>query len=335
MTRSTTCSQSNLAYPEPDDLNKQPIHLEDLEETNEKEIDNTTINKLQTQLTQIQLQLTSLQKKQSPAPPMPHPTPPQCYWSNSLNDDTKDKKSPTIQPFFGDPQDFDRFLAKINRAFLLAPRKFSSDVCCVVFTCQHLEGHTASWAEPILIGEELELQEDWQKFFMAFWEHFRDPNIHDHLTERLYSLRQTQSVRKYALDFENLARKTAQPHSTWGNIFYRGLKDNVKDLLVGIPCRKSNYEQLKRAALEADECWVFRRGENQNCSIVFRPHTTLALQTPLYAPPSAPPHQFPLVVLAPYHKKRNIAADLSNYASIVEDQVTSPLLALQKYPAPS
>jgi len=51
-------------YPEPDDLNEQPIHLEDLKETNEKEIDNnTTINKLQTQLAQIQLQLTLLQKK--------------------------------------------------------------------------------------------------------------------------------------------------------------------------------------------------------------------------------------------------------------------------------
>ena len=108
ITRPTTRSQSNLAYPKPDDLNEQHIHLEDLEETNEKEINNnTTINELQTQLAQIQLQLISLQKKQSPVPPMPHLTPPQHYWSNSLDDDTKDEKSPIIQPFFGDPQDFD------------------------------------------------------------------------------------------------------------------------------------------------------------------------------------------------------------------------------------
>ena len=140
---------------------------------------------------------------------MSHPTPPQCYWSNSLDDNTKDKKSPIIQPFFGDPQDFDWFFAKINGAFLLASQKFSSDVCHVVFTCQYLEGHAASWAEPILIGEEPELQENWQKIFVAFWEQFCDPNIHNHLTECLHSLRQTQSVCKYASDFKNLAWKTA------------------------------------------------------------------------------------------------------------------------------
>ena len=123
---------------------------------------------------------------------------------------------------------------------------------------------------------------------MAFQEQFCDPNIHDHLTERLYSLRQTQSVRKYASDFENLARKIVQPHSTWGNIFYRGLKDNVKDLLVGIPCRKSNYKQLKRAALEADERWVSRRGENQNCSIVSHPHTIPNTINPTIRPASSP-----------------------------------------------
>jgi len=85
-----------------------------------------------------------------------------------LDNTIKDKKSPTIQSFYGDPKDFDQFLAKINRAFLLAPWRFASDICHIVYTCQYLEDNTTSWAEPILTGEDLKLQKDWGKFFMAF-----------------------------------------------------------------------------------------------------------------------------------------------------------------------
>jgi len=94
--------------------------------------------------------------------------------------------------------------------FLLAPHKFTNDIQCVVFTCQHLEGNATFWAEPILTGEDLELQNNWGKFFIAFYKQFQDPNIHDHLTKQLYSLKQTKSVREYASQFENLACKTDQ-----------------------------------------------------------------------------------------------------------------------------
>jgi len=47
-----------------------------------------------------------------------------------------------------------------------------------------------------------------QRFFTIFWEQFHDPNMHYYLIECLYSLRKTQSVHKYALDFENLVQKT-------------------------------------------------------------------------------------------------------------------------------
>ena len=62
----------------------------------------------------------------------------------------------------------------------------------------------------------------------------------------------------------------------------------MKDLLVGIPCRKSDYEQLKRAALEADERWVFRQEENQNHSIAPRPHTTPNTTNPTIRPAFSP-----------------------------------------------
>jgi len=88
---------------------------------------------------------------------------------------------------------------------------------------------------------------------MAFQEQFQDPNVHDQLTEHFYLLKQIWSVREYTANFESLACKTNQPSSTWGNIFYWSLKDNIKNLLVEILCRKSDYQQLKQAVLEADK----------------------------------------------------------------------------------
>ena len=77
-----------------------------------------------------------------------------------------------------------------------------------MFIYQYLEGNAASWAKPILTEKDLELQSDWTKFLTAFHEQFQDSNIHDHLTEQLYSLKQTKSIKKYTSHFENLVHKT-------------------------------------------------------------------------------------------------------------------------------
>lgn len=227
----------------------------EITEPAEEEIE---ISELRAQLTKIQLKLMSLQQKLTPEPRTIPLDPPNDHYSLfSHVGNIKDEKSPAIQHFYSNSGDFDRFFVKINGAFLLAPWKFASNTCCVVFTCQHLEGNAASWAEPILTREDLDLQSNWKKFFAAFYEQFQDPNLHDHLIRKLYSLKQTKSVYEYVFDFESLARKTGQSYVIWRNIFYCNLKDNIKDLLVEIPCKKSNYEHLKCAVLKVDEHWVF------------------------------------------------------------------------------
>ena len=219
------------------------------------------IAKLQLQLTRIQLELSNLQYKYNSKTQNLELD----FLDNVLTlspirqsiipfeNDIKDKKSPIIQPFYSNTHNFDRFFAKINKVFLLVSWKFVNNMCWVIFTCKYLEGNAASCAEPILTREDLELQEDWQKFFVVFREQFRDPNFQDQLTKHLYSLKQIRSIREYATDFKNLAQKVEQPHSIWRNIFYRNLKYRVKDLLVGIPCQKENYTQLKHTVLEADK----------------------------------------------------------------------------------
>ena len=69
----------------------------------------------------------------------------------------------------------------------------------------------------------------------------------------------------------------------WKNIFYKNLKYRVKDLLVGIPCQKGNYTQLKHAVLEADKHQIFHhlKGPLQNS-----PTQTFVSQftsTPIYS----------------------------------------------------
>jgi len=79
-----------------------------------------------------------------------------------------------------------------------------------------------------------------------------------------------------------------QLYSTWRNIFYYNLKNNVKDLLVDIPYCKSNYKGLKCTALETNEYWFFQWVENLYCSSSIR----------LFNLPSIP-STMPITILSP------------------------------------
>ena len=127
---------------------------------------------------------------------------------------------------------------------------------------------------------DLKLQSDWTKFFTAFCEQFQDPNIHDHLTEQLYSLKQTKSVREYTFHFKNLVCKTNQSYAIQDNIFYRNLKDNVKNLLIEVLYYKNNYENIKQTVLEVDRKWTFYQLENLYHSLLL-----VILLAPVQQPP--------------------------------------------------
>lgn len=66
------------------------------------------------------------------------------------------------------------------------------------------------------------------------------------------------------------------------------MKDNIKDSLVEILCKKSNYEYLKCTTLEADEYWVFYYIELFTCKTIhstFNQSTTISVaHTPSHIP---------------------------------------------------
>ena len=135
MTCPTIHTQSIHQIPEIDDLNEN-LKITPERDPDQEDNTNTKVSRLQAQLTQIQLELAILKQKES-TNNTPKPTSSaQNYHSITPLDNTiKHEKSPTIQPFYSDPKDFDQFLTKINRAFLLAPQRFASNIYHVVYIC--------------------------------------------------------------------------------------------------------------------------------------------------------------------------------------------------------
>ena len=144
MTCPTIHTQSIHQIPEIDDLNEN-LKITPERDPDQEDNTDTKVSRLQAQLTQIQLELAILKQKESTNnTPKPTSSAQNYHSITSLDNTIKHEKSPTIQPFYGNPKDFDRFFAKINRAFLLAPQRFASNIHCVVYICQHLEGNTVS-----------------------------------------------------------------------------------------------------------------------------------------------------------------------------------------------
>ncbi len=136
---------------------------------------------------------------------------------------------------------------------MLQPRTHASDAVKVLTAISHLEGSAKAWAAPILEGYRDELVEDYTLFTQELQEQFGDPNLHDTLAEKLRRLRQTTSVLAYANDFENLAYQIQWPKVVWGDTFYHGLKDQVKDMLIYSPVSRTDYDGLKRQAISIDQ----------------------------------------------------------------------------------
>ncbi len=165
----------------------------------------------------------------------------------------REPKAAPIDKFNGHPEKVKPFLADLRTRFMLQPHTHANDAVKVLTAISHLEGSAKAWAAPILEGYRDELVENYTLFTQELQEQFGDPNLHDTLAEKLRHLRQTTSVLAYANDFENLAYQIQWPKVVWGDTFYHGLKDQVKDMLIYSPVSRTDYDGLKCQAISIDQ----------------------------------------------------------------------------------
>ena len=222
----------------------------------------TEIHQLRAMINQLRGQVQQ-QAAPPPPPPVVNPMP--------TRDIGEAIKPPKPAPFNGDARDVIPFLTRCKGYFELFPTKLASAKARALFAGQLMEGTAAAWMEPItrdfLSNEEVDQDQDtvnifsdWDNFEAALKDAFGLVNEERQAAAQLFTLNQTKSCAAYAALFRQLASKTEFDDESLMEVFYRGLKSEVKDELYKAD-RPDNLNEYVAMAVKIDERQYERRKE--------------------------------------------------------------------------
>lgn len=189
-------------------------------------------------ITQQQGVIAGLQPQQQPQPPPPQvvqvqvPAPPQ---------QPRDLKADSPDQYKGEIGTKARtFLQNCELYFRLRPNDFPNDGRKIHWTLLKMADRAAMWAQPIstevLNGTVTMRATNWVAFVAAFKQAFYDPDKTRMASRHINNLRQKGAASEYANEFRELVAILGwTEESQLISKFYLGLKEHVKDDLVGHP----------------------------------------------------------------------------------------------------
>ncbi|KAF4339823.1 gag poly [Fusarium beomiforme] len=208
-----------------------------------------------------------VQANERAAAPAPAPT------VHTGRDPGESLKPPKPEPFRGLATDVVPFLTRMKAYFSLFPTKLSSAKSRVLFTAPLIQGNAQDWFEPILRdflenedNEALQDQEtinifaDWNNFEIALKDNFGVVNEERQAAADIMKLRQDKSCAAYSAKFRQLAAKTQWDDDALMEIYYQGLKEEVKDELYKAD-RPDTLNEYATMAIKIDERQYERRKE--------------------------------------------------------------------------
>lgn len=180
-------------------------------------------------------------------------------------------KPPKPTPFNGDPKDVIPFITRCKAYFEFFPTKMASAKARVLLAAQIMEGTAAAWMEPItrdfLENDETTRDQETENIF-ASWTNFETSlkdafglvNEERQAATKIHELKQTKSAAAYAAMFRLIASKLEWEDEPLMEIFYQGLKDEVKDELYKAD-RPDTLTEYIAMAVKIDERQYERRKE--------------------------------------------------------------------------
>ena len=209
------------------------------------------------------------------------------------------------------------FLNQIRLVIQLHSHRYPTDREQVGLVGSLLSGSALSWFAPLLEKQAPELQ-DFASFTAELEACFGDTDRQRTAVNRLSNLRQgSRPASAYASEFRQIAVDTTWDDIALRDCFRRGLREDVKDMLLSMVDPQSLAEAIK-FAVRCDNRLFERRQERRNQSVSQVPHSSVATAVP--APPSRPegpvPMQIDRVVRGPLseaEKQRRRGANLCLY----------------------
>lgn len=176
----------------------------------------------------------------------------------------------TLEPHVSLPNKYDgsrgacrSFISQVKLIFELQPLRFPNDRVKVGFIGTLLTGTAASWFSP-LFETDSPLLEDLNLFICEFERTFGDFDRATVAANKLHSLSQgLTSASEYAATFRQISCDLQWGEDALIDIFRRGLREEVKDLLLTLPYPKSLNEAITYA-VNCDNRLMERRMERRS-----------------------------------------------------------------------
>ena len=174
----------------------------------------------------------------------------------------KELKVSCPEYFDGTPSKCRTFLLQLELIFLAKPTSFATDKAKVTFAATYLRGSAFSWFAPYLEQQDSILQ-DYDRFSQELSSMFGDPDRIASAERALMTLQQNNHPAfQYASDFRRIMVDTKWNENALAPIFYRGLRDDVKDELCKLD-RPENLSKYMELAIKIDNRLFERRQEKR------------------------------------------------------------------------
>ncbi|KAG7405064.1 Retrotransposon-like protein 1 [Fusarium oxysporum f. sp. rapae] len=184
-------------------------------------------------------------------------------------------KPPKPEPFRGQAADVIPFLTRMKAHFRLYKNKLNTLTKKLLYTASLIQGDAKDWFEPILrdfLENEEEAQDqdtqnifgNWDNFKQVLKDNFGVVNEERQAAAELLALKQHKSCAAYSAKFRQLASKTKWDDEALMEIYYRGLKEEVKDELYLADRPEEGLTAYITMAIKIDERQYERRRERAN-----------------------------------------------------------------------
>lgn len=169
--------------------------------------------------------------------------------------------------FSGKAGDLEAFLNDLEGAMHLQKSALSTDEDRYHYLSRFMsDGSPVLWATNIKRFQP-DLVIDFEGLLENFRAHFGDPDIHNTYLRKLETLVQTKSAAVYGSKFREIMTHLNQTDESRMTYYRRGLKDSVKDLLVGVMAGDNppkDLDSLMRVSITIDNRLHERALEKKN-----------------------------------------------------------------------
>lgn len=191
--------------------------------------------------------------------------------TNNDRDPGETIKPPKPEPFDGSPSDVIPFITRMKGYFRFFPRRLASSEARLLFTNNLMIGNAKDWFEPIMRDflnndeasqdqDTVNIFADWENFEEALKDTFGMVNEERQAATKIHKIKQMKSTAAYAIAFRQVASKLEWDDDVLMEIFYQGLKEEVKDELYKAD-RPDTLTEYITMAVKIDERQYERRRE--------------------------------------------------------------------------